>query len=85
MLLTRCFFLSDTHGLPLSVQVAVARERGWKISLPHFYHDALAAGWTSERALVRIEEALIDAGETREYIEPRLKWLQESTREGLLK
>lgn len=75
-LFTRAFLLADTHGLHLTLQIQICRKRGWTISLPHYYRDAIAAGWPPDRALLRIEEALSDAGESREYIEKALDWLR---------
>lgn len=62
------FYLSDTHGLPLSVILETARQRGAVVSIPAYYCDALAARWSSKTALARIEEALIDAGQSVEYV-----------------
>ena len=62
---TKAFWLMDTHGMPLPLQIAYAKERGLQISLPHFFDAARAAGWTIERALLRIEEALVAAHHSR--------------------
>jgi hypothetical protein len=75
-LITCAFFFMDTHGVPLSMQLHYAKEKNIIISLPHFYRDALAVGWTEEQAALRIEEALVDAGEPRGYIDAALRWLK---------
>jgi alanyl-tRNA synthetase len=77
-LVTNAFKLADTHGVPLPMTLAAAAARGAAVSMPHFYRDALLAGWKSSRALAKIEEALLDAGCTRDYIDERLKWLEET-------
>jgi len=58
-------------------QVALAHKRGWALSMLHYCRDALAAGWSLERALLRVEEALVDAGESRMYVGLCLSWLRE--------
>ncbi len=73
----------DTHGLPLSIQAEIGKERGVIISMPHFYRDALKAGWKSEKALLRIEEALVDVHMPREYIDNALEWLRKTGGEEL--
>lgn len=75
-LLTSAFFLSDTHGLPLALILDHARRSGYAASIPHFYRDALAVGWKPAKALSKIEEALLDAGESREYADAALDWLR---------
>lgn len=75
-LLTNAFKLMDTHGIPLTLQIGVVKSRGQAISIPHFYRDALAAGWKSETALARIREAMLDAGESERRVEVSMEWLR---------
>lgn len=75
MLLTTAFKLMDTNGTPLSIQLILAQERGATISLPHYYRDALLAGWKPTTAIARIREALSDVGTDQQYIDAALMWL----------
>ena len=74
------FRLFDTHGVPLAVQIEVARARGCSVSVPDFYRDALRAGWRPERALATVEEPLVDTGAERSYIDKALTYLQRKDR-----
>lgn len=69
------FKLHDTYGLPLPITLMLARQQGASVDVPQFYRDALAAGWSSDKALSCIDEALSDAGQSREYIEAAKEWL----------
>jgi hypothetical protein len=75
-LFTKAFYFMDTHGVPLTLQVEAVQARGTALSLPHFYRDAMKAGWKPERALAVIEEALVDGGTGREYVDAALEWLK---------
>lgn len=75
-MLTDSFRIHDTYGYPLTLQLDYARERGLSISIPHFYRDAIKAGWKQKKILTTIEEALIDLGKTREYIKTALDYLR---------
>ena len=75
-LIINAFFLMDTHGLPLSILLEDAAKLNRPVSMPHFYRDALVAGWRPETALVRISEALMDIGQPREYVKAALAWLR---------
>lgn len=70
------FYVSDTQGVPLAVQIAAAREKGGGISVPHFYTDAVRAGWKPEKALAVSREALIDSGCLPEYVEAACAYLE---------
>lgn len=75
-LLTNAFFLMDTHGVPLAVQLGIARTRGVALSIPHYYRDALAAGWAPDTARARVKEAMLDSGELEAYVEAAIEWLK---------
>jgi hypothetical protein len=75
-IVTNSFFLVDSQGLPLSIQLEWAKSKGVAVSLPHFYRDALKAGWKPKKALTKIEEALVDCGQPREYIDAAIAWLE---------
>lgn len=60
LLITDAFYMYDTLGFPLEVQMELAQERGALISLLDFYTDALAAGWAPEKALRVIDEACLN-------------------------
>ena len=69
------FFLSDTHGLPLSLLLEQAKEFGMDVSLPQFFVDAIRAGWKTEKAIATIREALVDTGCSPEYVESACMYL----------
>lgn len=53
------FAALDRHGLPLSLQVELAAERGLTLSVPQFIVEAVRAGWddaTIERHLLTLSE-----------------------------
>lgn len=75
-LLKSAFFLMDTHGMPLSLIIQACNAAGWICSVPHYYRDALAAGWKPETALVRIQEALSDVGCDPAYVDAAVTWLR---------
>lgn len=75
-LITAAFHLVDTIGLPLSVVVAESTRRGFAISIPHFYRDAVAAGWNEDTAITRIEEALADNHVLHEHVNKMCAWLR---------
>jgi alanyl-tRNA synthetase len=68
-MILNAFKLHDTHGMPLSSTLDCAEEKNMNVSIPHFYRDAVKAGWKPERALAVIDEALTDDGCDRKYIE----------------
>lgn len=76
LLVTNAFILMDTHGIPLSIIIIGARKRGGGVSIPHFFRDALRAGWKSTTALSRINEAMLDAGCDPIYAKAALRWLE---------
>jgi len=56
------FMLHDQHGFPLSVSMALVKERGLNLpaSLEAFVKDARRAGWRLETIVSRVREAVVD-------------------------
>lgn len=52
------FFMSDTMGYPLGMQIIHAHELGAVVSIPAFVADAVSAGWLRERAIREVREEL---------------------------
>lgn len=72
------FFMYDTHGLPLWVQMDYCLSRGCTVALDSFVMDALSAGWSFEKACAPVREALEmnfgpDAQEIMELFVPYVK------------
>lgn len=82
VLLLHAFKIHDTHGVPLSLQVAECKRSGYAVSLPAFYRDALRAGWKAPKARAVVEEALVDAGTPRAYVDAALAYLDDVTAES---
>jgi hypothetical protein len=59
-LLSNAFYLADTKGIPLAMQMTLAHERGAMVSLLDFYCDAIQAGWSHEKAASKINEACLE-------------------------
>ena len=56
------FFMHDTVGLPLGVQILEAKKGGVTMSVPEFVTDARRAGWPDNRILKTIKSELVDSG-----------------------
>lgn len=80
-LFLEAFKFFDTHGLPLAIQIEHGRSLDVVVSVPQFYFDALKAKWSTRRALAAVEEALVDTGASRTYVETALDWLKRKTHE----
>ena len=52
------FFMSDTVGVPLGMQIVEAEELGAIVSIPQFVDDAVAAGWPRSRAIREVRAEL---------------------------
>lgn len=81
LLMEAAFQLHDTHGLPLSMQLGILEEirktrSDVGISIPKFVANAHAAGWKAKKILTVVEDALIDVGRSREYIDAALRYLE---------
>lgn len=61
------FQLADTFGLPLSFSMTLARERGFEMSLPHYFASAIEHGWTYEQTSDHIREALSELGKAVDF------------------
>ncbi len=59
------FFMHDTVGLPLGMQILEAKKAGVTISLPEFVADAFKAGWNDETIAKTIKGELRLIGEYR--------------------
>lgn len=65
-LIRNAFYLYDTKGLPLEVMIehtrltAAINGDGISVGLPNFVVDAVKAGWTFEKAILVVREALVD-------------------------
>lgn len=77
------FRLLDTFGLPLLMQMDECESRGIRVALDLFVRDAVLAGWTFEKAMVSVREALVDkhGRETGEFQARRLERLMKSRAE----
>lgn len=56
------FFVHDTVGLPLGMQILRAVEMGITISVPLFVEDARKAGWGDRTIAKTIKQELRDSG-----------------------
>jgi alanyl-tRNA synthetase len=56
----RAFGLSDSHGLPLAMQMDYVESKGMRVALDVFVRDAVNAGWSFEKAIRVCEAALIE-------------------------
>lgn len=56
------FRLHDAHGLPLSISLGIAKDKGGNLfaSLEAFVADAKAAGWSGETISRTVGEAVRD-------------------------
>ena len=69
------FKMFDTLGLPLADLFELCEARGMWPSMPHFYADAMEAGWKHKTVILRLREALGDVKGT-EYAEEVIKRLE---------
>jgi hypothetical protein len=69
------FRLHDERGVPLSLAIQVSKRNGTQLDVPGFFKEALAAGWTLDKALATIDGAFCDAGFERSYIDAVKTWL----------
>lgn len=56
------FKMHDQEGFSLADSLMECRKRGWKPCLRQFVADALAAGWSRERAEREVQNAKADSG-----------------------
>ncbi len=56
------FQMADTHGFPLWATLDEAKEKGFVISMPHYFASAMEHGWTDEMTFINIREALVEIG-----------------------
>ena len=63
MVLGGSFQMADTMGVPLWLSFDQARERGFVISLPHYFASAMEHGWDDVQTFGRMREALVDSGQ----------------------
>lgn len=54
------FTLHDQEGIPLTVSMSLAKERGLEINCAAFACDALAAGWSLDKIMATIGAARND-------------------------
>jgi alanyl-tRNA synthetase len=73
---TGAFKMADTHGLPLALVIQLCHARGMAVSMPHFFRDALAAGWKERKILATIASAMEDTGATASAVAEAGAWLQ---------
>lgn len=59
-LFTESFKMHDTYGFPLVCQLHKVGQWGVRLSLPHFYVDALQAGWSHDRIRAVIRSAVLE-------------------------
>ena len=59
---SKLFELHDTHGLPLTISLGIAKDRGGNlfVSLREFVADAKRAGWSGETISKTAGEAVRD-------------------------
>jgi alanyl-tRNA synthetase len=67
------FQAADTLGLPLEISMEQAEQRGFVISLPHYFACALEHGWDDRQTFGKIAEALAERGRTADFAVVRLK------------
>jgi hypothetical protein len=61
MVVAGVFKMYDTVGLPLADIFERLTERNMIPSFPHFYDEAIAAGWKHKTIILRLREALADS------------------------
>ena len=69
------FKMFDTLGLPLADLFELCLSRNMWPSMPHFYDDAIKAGWKHKTIILRLRESLGDVKGT-EYAEEVIKRLE---------
>lgn len=57
--MNNAFLYVDSHGLPLASVMAESHKLGYAVNLDQFMLDAKAGGWTKEKAMATLEEALL--------------------------
>lgn len=55
------FMMHDTMGLPLADIFSLSAEKNLQPSFPHFYDEAIEAGWRHKTIILRLREALADS------------------------
>lgn len=59
------FKLADTLGFPLMMSILECEKRGWTPGLPAFVADAILAGWSADKAICCVLEAVREAHESQ--------------------
>jgi len=58
-----------SRGLPLDVQLEIAEQNGFGMSVPDIFVDAIVEGWTIDRTFHFVRQGILDSGKGTEHVE----------------